>query len=86
MDKTEVVLGEDSPLGLRIHSQFGEGKLSRLAPNLYSRVYLRGPEKIWLLRRLWRFWHGCSRVVHVIATHLMLGAISTANVSLGAYC
>jgi len=43
MDETEVVFRKYAPLGLRIHSQFGERELSRLPPELDGRVDFRRP-------------------------------------------
>jgi hypothetical protein len=81
MDKPEIGLGEDSPLRLRVHSQFRERELSRLPPEFDGSIDFRRPEEVGLLRRLWRFRNDCSRVVHVVTADLVLCAVSTVEVS-----
>jgi hypothetical protein len=66
------------PLWLRIHLQVRERELSSLSPQVNRSLDLGSPEQVRLLRRLRRFWHHGSWAVHVIASHLMLGAVSTA--------
>ena len=81
MDQTQVGLGENAPLRLRIHPQFGKRELSSLPPELNSGIDLGGPEKIGLLGRLWRLGDHCCRTVHVVAADLVLRAIPAAQLS-----
>lgn len=79
MNQTQVGLCVCSPFRLGINAELGEGKLSRLPPQLNGSLNLWGPEKVGLLRSLRGFRHHGSGAVHVVAPNLVLCAIATVN-------
>jgi hypothetical protein len=76
MYQTKISRRQGAPLWLRIHSELGKGKLSRLSPDLDGGLDVGRPEQIGLLRRLRRLWHHGGRAVHIVATDLMLGTVT----------
>lgn len=81
VNQAKISLCICSPFWLRVNSEFREGELSSLPPQLDGGLNLWGPKKIGLLGGLRRFGHHGSGAVHVIAPNLVFGAIAAINVS-----